>query len=110
MAGVRAVVSTGWGGLDPDMIKAAGPNVFALGNVPHDWLFERVSAVCHHGGAGGFAFSSYGQSPVVYLTQRLGTTATGLKFGKPTIVVPSFGEQVMLGIWGVQWVLMFSFV
>jgi hypothetical protein len=45
-------VSPGWGGLDKEMIEAAGPNVFALGNVPHDWLFEWVSAVCHHGGAG----------------------------------------------------------
>ena len=46
-----------------------------VGNVPHDWLFAdgRVSAVCHHGGAG--------------------TTAIGLKNGVPTIVVPFFGDQ-----------------
>jgi len=46
-----------------------------VGNVPHDWLFAegRVSAVCHHGGAG--------------------TTAIGLKNGIPTIVVPFFGDQ-----------------
>lgn len=59
LAGVRAVVSTGWGGLDPDMVKTAGPNVFPLDNVPHDWLFERVSAVCHHGGAGKFVGTFY---------------------------------------------------
>lgn len=58
------------------MIKAAGPNVFALGNVPHDWLFEHVSAVVHHGGAG--------------------TTAIGLRCGKPTVIVPFFGDQVRL--------------
>ncbi|CAE6484825.1 unnamed protein product, partial [Rhizoctonia solani] len=51
-AGVRAIISPGWGGLDEWMIKSAGPHVFALGNVPHDWLFQYVSAVCHHGGAG----------------------------------------------------------
>jgi UDP:flavonoid glycosyltransferase YjiC (YdhE family) len=35
------------------MIKTAGDEVFSLANdVPHDWLFERVSAVVHHGGAG----------------------------------------------------------
>jgi UDP:flavonoid glycosyltransferase YjiC (YdhE family) len=56
LAGVRAIVSPGWGGLDKEMIESAGPNVFALGNVPHDWLFERVSAVCHHGGAGKLNF------------------------------------------------------
>ncbi|KAG8738658.1 hypothetical protein FRC10_006626 [Ceratobasidium sp. 414] len=72
-SGIRAIISPGWGGLDESMIKAAGPNVFALGNVPHDWLFERVSAVCHHGGAG--------------------TMAIGLRCGKPTIIVPFFGDQ-----------------
>ncbi|CAE6371372.1 unnamed protein product [Rhizoctonia solani] len=72
-AGVRAIISPGWGGLDEDLIRSAGPHVFALGNVPHDWLFQHVSAVCHHGGAG--------------------TTAIGLKCGKPTIIVPFFGDQ-----------------
>ena len=55
------------------------PHVFILGNVPHDWLFdnERVSAVVHHEGAG--------------------TTAVGLAKGRPTVVVPFFGDQ---GFWG----------
>ncbi|KDN37111.1 hypothetical protein RSAG8_10386, partial [Rhizoctonia solani AG-8 WAC10335] len=74
-AGVRAIVSPGWGGLDEDLIRSAGPHVFALGNVPHDWLFQHVSAVCHHGGAG--------------------TTAIGLKCGKPTVIVPFFGDQLI---------------
>ncbi|EUC58960.1 sterol 3-beta-glucosyltransferase, partial [Rhizoctonia solani AG-3 Rhs1AP] len=39
-AGVRAIVSPGWGGLDEDLIRSAGPHIFALGNVPHDWLFQ----------------------------------------------------------------------
>ncbi|KAK8853459.1 hypothetical protein IAR55_004166 [Kwoniella newhampshirensis] len=76
-AGVRALVSAGWGGLGgcdvPD-------DVFILtGNVPHDWLFAngRVAAVCHHGGAG--------------------TTAIGLRNGLPTIVVPFFGDQAFWG-------------
>ncbi|KAJ1305708.1 hypothetical protein OPQ81_010443 [Rhizoctonia solani] len=72
-ANVRAIISPGWGGLDESMIKAAGPHVFALGNTPHDWLFQYVCAVCHHGGAG--------------------TTAIGLKCGKPTIIIPFFGDQ-----------------
>jgi UDP:flavonoid glycosyltransferase YjiC (YdhE family) len=42
--------------------------VFLLDNIPHDWLFPRVSCVVHHGGAG--------------------TTAIGLKCGKPTMIVP----------------------
>lgn len=48
-----------------------------LGNVPHDWLFQHVSCVVHHGGAG--------------------TTAAGIKAGKPTFVVPFFGDQPFWG-------------
>ncbi|CAF0720541.1 unnamed protein product [Adineta ricciae] len=56
-------------------------NVFKIDNCPHDWLFQHVSAVCHHGGAG--------------------TTAAGLRAGKPTIIVPFFGDQFFWGtmIW-----------
>ncbi|CAE6526300.1 unnamed protein product [Rhizoctonia solani] len=73
-SGVRAVVSAGWGSLDSSTLhEAQNPNIFILGNVPHDWLFERVGAVVHHGGAG--------------------TAAIGLRCGKPTVVVPFFGDQ-----------------
>ncbi|CAF3001338.1 unnamed protein product [Rotaria socialis] len=52
-------------------------NVLKIDSCPHDWLFQYVSAVCHHGGAG--------------------TTAAGLRAGKPTIVVPFFGDQFFWG-------------
>ncbi|KAI1752674.1 hypothetical protein F4782DRAFT_499652 [Xylaria castorea] len=74
--GVRALVSKGWGGLGADSVGVPD-GVFMLGNVPHDWLFKNVSAVCHHGGAG--------------------TTAAGIQAGKPTIVVPFFGDQPFWG-------------
>ncbi|KAI1128692.1 hypothetical protein F5Y10DRAFT_240035 [Nemania abortiva] len=74
--GVRALVSKGWGGLGADSMGIP-EGVFMLGNVPHDWLFKHVSAVCHHGGAG--------------------TTAAGIQAGKPTIVVPFFGDQPFWG-------------
>lgn len=74
--GVRALVSKGWGGLGADSMGIPD-GVFMLGNVPHDWLFQHVSAVCHHGGAG--------------------TTAAGIQAGKPTIVVPFFGDQPFWG-------------
>lgn len=74
-AGVRALVSKGWGGLGADIEIPEG--VFLLGNVPHDWLFQYVSAVVHHGGAG--------------------TTAIGIAMGKPTVVVPFFGDQPFWG-------------
>ncbi|KAJ3186146.1 hypothetical protein HK101_009712, partial [Irineochytrium annulatum] len=75
-AGVRALVSKGWGGLGGEKLKVPD-NVYLIGNCPHDWLFQRVSCVVHHGGAG--------------------TTAAGLKAGKPTLVVPFFGDQPFWG-------------
>lgn len=56
---------------------AVPQGVFMLGNVPHDWLFKRVSCVIHHGGAG--------------------TTAAGIALGKPTVIVPFFGDQPFWG-------------
>jgi UDP:flavonoid glycosyltransferase YjiC (YdhE family) len=73
-AGVRALVSKGWGGLGDDNTPE---NIYMLENTPHDWLFPKVRAVIHHGGAG--------------------TTAIGLKCGKPTMVVPFFGDQQFWG-------------
>jgi hypothetical protein len=74
-SGVRALVSKGWGGLGSE--ESAPENVFMLENTPHDWLFPRVSAAVHHGGAG--------------------STAIGLKCGKPTMIVPFFGDQPFWG-------------
>ena len=74
-SGVRALVSKGWGGLGDE--GNTPENIYMLENTPHDWLFPRVSAVVHHGGAG--------------------TTAIGLKCGKPTMIVPFFGDQPFWG-------------
>jgi len=74
--GQRALVSKGWGGFGGDELgKPDG--VFMLGNCPHDWLFQRVSCVVHHGGAG--------------------TTAAGIALGRPTVIVPFFGDQPFWG-------------
>jgi len=74
-AGVRALVSKGWGGLGDE--ENTPDNIYMLENTPHDWLFPRCRAVIHHGGAG--------------------TTAIGLKCGKPTMIVPFFGDQPFWG-------------
>ncbi|CUS08509.1 unnamed protein product [Tuber aestivum] len=74
--GVRALVSKGWGGLGGEQLDLP-PGVMMLGNCPHDWLFPRCSAVVHHGGAG--------------------TTAAGVRCGKPTVIVPFFGDQPFWG-------------
>jgi len=73
-AGVRAVVGTGWGGIDG---QAFPPHVHRVDDVPHDWLFPRVAAVVHHGG--------------------IGTTTAGLRAGKATLVVPFFADQPYWG-------------
>jgi UDP:flavonoid glycosyltransferase YjiC (YdhE family) len=74
--GQRALVSKGWGGLGAEEIGVP-EGVFMVGNCPHDWLFKQVSCVVHHGGAG--------------------TTAAGLAFGRPTVVIPFFGDQQFWG-------------
>lgn len=76
LAGVRALVSKGWGGLGKDSLDIP-ENVFMLDNIPHDWLFPRVRACVIHGGAG--------------------TTAIALKLAKPTMIVPFFGDQHFWG-------------
>lgn len=70
----RAIVATGWGGLETDLLP---DTIFKIKSVPHDWLFPRVTAVVHHGGAG--------------------TTAAGLKAGCPTLICPIFGDQPLWG-------------
>ncbi|WYZ40105.1 hypothetical protein EsH8_IV_000446 [Colletotrichum jinshuiense] len=76
IAGVRALVSKGWGGLGGDEMDVPD-NIFMLDNTPHDWLFPRVKACVIHGGAG--------------------TTAIALKCAKPTMIVPFFGDQHFWG-------------
>ncbi|KAG7382211.1 hypothetical protein PHYPSEUDO_005139 [Phytophthora pseudosyringae] len=74
-ANVRVLIQSSWSDMAGDMDIPS--NVFFLGNCPHDWLMPRVSAVVHHGGAG--------------------TTAAGLLAGKPTFIVPFFGDQPFWG-------------
>lgn len=76
LAGCRALVSKGWGGVGAGDLNIPD-DVLLLGNCPHDWLFPRCSAVVHHGGAG--------------------TTAAGISCGKATVIVPFFGDQPFWG-------------
>ena len=71
-SGVRAVVQAGWAGL-----QAGGSEVMTIGDVPHGWLFPRMAAVVHHGGAGtaGAAFMS----------------------GVPSVAVPLYADQPLWG-------------
>jgi sterol 3beta-glucosyltransferase len=48
-------------------------NIIAIDSIPHSWLFEKVSAVCHHGGAG--------------------TTSAGFAAGVPSVIIPFANDQ-----------------
>eukprot|EP01012_Entosiphon_sulcatum_P050634 TRINITY_DN69525_c0_g1_i1.p1 TRINITY_DN69525_c0_g1~~TRINITY_DN69525_c0_g1_i1.p1 ORF type:complete len:762 (-),score=58.93 TRINITY_DN69525_c0_g1_i1:8-2263(-) len=74
IANVRAILATGWAALPTSYLN---PDVFVLQACPHNWLFPRCDFVCHHGGAG--------------------TAACGLRHGRPTVVVPFFGDQFFWG-------------
>jgi sterol 3beta-glucosyltransferase len=55
----------------------ASKDILYVKNVPHDWLFPRMAAVVHHGGAG--------------------TTGASLRAGKPTVICPFVGDQRFWG-------------
>ena len=68
--GARAVLGSGWGGLARGSLP---PFVFAIDEAPHDWLFPRMAAIVHHGGAG--------------------TTGAAIRAGKPSVVTPFIADQ-----------------
>lgn len=75
---VRAIVSKGWSSRmsvpnDKDPEVEFPPECYALEKIPHDWLFPRIDAALHHGGAG--------------------TTGATLRAGIPTLIKPWFGDQ-----------------
>ncbi len=73
-SGVRAVVCAGWGGME---LPPDDGQVLGIEGAPHAHLFPRCRAVVHHGGAG--------------------TTAAGLRAGRPTLVCPFFADQPFWG-------------
>jgi len=72
--GQRAILLAGWGGLGTIDLPET---IFKLDAAPFGWLFPRVAAVVHHGGAG--------------------TTSAGLRAGVPSIIVPFFADQPFWG-------------
>lgn len=73
-SGQRGILAAGWGGIQADELPRT---VHLISSVPHDWLFPRMAAVVHHGGAG--------------------TTAAGLRAGVPSVLVPFMGDQPFWG-------------
>ncbi|KAL4942455.1 hypothetical protein BDV06DRAFT_211804 [Aspergillus oleicola] len=82
-ADVRCILSKGWSARlgDPSSTKSEiplPPEIHQINySVPHDWLFSKIDAAAHHGGAG--------------------TTGASLRAGLPTITKPFFGDQFFFG-------------
>jgi sterol 3beta-glucosyltransferase len=70
----RAILLSGWSGMRRENMP---DSVLLVDSVPHSWLFPKVAAVVHHGGAG--------------------TTAAGLRAGVPSVIIPFFGDQPFWG-------------
>lgn len=72
-AEIRAVIAKGWGGLDLENYTNRSDRIHVIDSASHESLFPYVTAVVHHGGAG--------------------TTHTGLRAGKPTLICPFHVDQ-----------------
>jgi UDP:flavonoid glycosyltransferase YjiC (YdhE family) len=73
-AGVRLVLHRGWGGLEAEGLPGT---IYPVGFTDYSWLFPRMAAVVHHGGAG--------------------TNAYALRAGVPSLAVPFVFDQFFWG-------------
>jgi UDP:flavonoid glycosyltransferase YjiC (YdhE family) len=77
-SGQRGILLDWWRGMKKGEDRQANPHlygdqIYVLDSAPHNWLFPRMAAIVHHGGAG--------------------TTAAALRAGVPSMVVPFSNEQ-----------------
>ena len=73
-AKLRGIIATGRGGLKAAQLP---DSILKIDMASHDWLFPRMAAIVHHGGAG--------------------TTAAALRAGKPMTICPFIGDQPFWG-------------
>ena len=70
-SGQRAILQSGDARLGEGVVSTE--RIFLAGEIPHSWLFARVAAIMHHGGAG--------------------TTGAAFRAGVPQIIVPHMLDQ-----------------
>lgn len=71
LSGQRGVLLSGWAGIGKG--GKLPEKVYWAQDLPHGWLFPRMAAVVHHGGAG--------------------TTGAGLRSGIPSVLTPLAADQ-----------------
>jgi sterol 3beta-glucosyltransferase len=74
LAHMRGILASGWGGISKEVLPQT---VINIDYAPHDWLFPRMAAAVHHGGAG--------------------TTGAALRAGIPCIIIPHMMDQPFWG-------------
>ena len=74
-SGQRGVLATGWNAMT--RVEEPVKDMFFLDSAPHSWLFPRMAAVVHHGGAG--------------------TTAAGFRAGVASVILPFGNDQFAWG-------------
>lgn len=75
LAGKRGIINTGGSGMN--QTEEIAEDILFVKDIPHEWLFPKMSAVVHHGGAG--------------------TTAEGLRAGVPSAIIPYGNDQFAWG-------------
>ncbi|MGZ8819337.1 MAG: glycosyltransferase [Mycobacterium sp.] len=70
VGGRRAIFAVGWSGIERESLPE---NFHVVGPTPHSWLFPRMAAAVHHGGAG--------------------TTHAAVRAGIPSVIVPFGADQ-----------------
>ena len=71
-SGVYAILSKGWSDRlvknaadTGDIAEPLPKQIYSISSIPHDWLFKRIDAACHHGGAGTTGASLRGKNMFV---------------------------------------------
>lgn len=75
LSGKRGIINTGGSGMNHT--EGIAEDIFFVKDIPHEWLFPKMSAVVYHGGAG--------------------TTAEGLRAGVPSVIIPYGNDQFAWG-------------
>lgn len=95
---IPAIINGSWGGLTQP--EKENKNVFFVNDIPYDWIFPKMYAVIHHGGAGTtHAALKYGCAtmllPHCFDQFFWNKIVSGLEVGPPGIPVNNMNEEIL---------------